>query len=184
MKICIYVRVSTEKQELQSQIDACKRFCEYKGFEIAKIYYDIGSGADFFKRPQLNEMLKDLRAYKYNGVVVFRFDRLGRNAIECVKFFDEMETKGIEIFSLNESLDTSTAIGRAIRDIILRLAQLERESISEATKQRLQALKNLGKKLGRPKGSKDNPRKPRKKAGYYGNQNRSKKGPLKNITKA
>jgi len=178
IKVCLYCRVSTENQELQQQIDACKRFCDFKEFEIGNIYIDIGSGKDFFKRPQYNDMLKDLRAMKYNGVVVFRFDRLGRSAIECVKFFDEMESKGIEIFSLNENLDTSTAIGRAVRDIILRLAQLERESISEATKQRLTALKNMGKKLGRPIGRKDS--RPRKKSGYYGNLNATRREMISN----
>ena len=116
---------------------------------------------------------------KYGGVVTFRFDRLGRKAVEAVRFFEEMENKGILIFSLNENLDTSTAIGRAVRDIIVRLAQLERESIAEATKQRLNALKNMGKKLGRPKGSKDT--KTRRKAGYFGNNNASKKRGSKNL---
>ena len=179
IKVAIYVRVSTEGQELNQQIQACTRFCEYKQFEIERIYKDVGSGKDYFKRLQYNEMIEDLRSLKYQGVVVFRFDRLGRSASEAVKFFEEMENKGIEIYSLNENLDTSTAIGRAIRDIIVRLAQLERESISEATKQRLQALKNMGKKLGRPKGSKDTGS--RKKSGYYGNKNRSNKGGVKNL---
>ena len=179
MKVAIYVRVSSEGQELDQQIQACERFCEYKEFEIGRIYKDIGSGKDYFKRPEYNEMLKDLRAMKYRGVVVFRFDRLGRKAVEAVKFFEEMENKGIEIYSLNENLDTSTAIGRAVRDIIVRLAQLERESIAEATKQRLQALRNMGKKLGRPEGSKDT--RSRKKSGYYGNKNRSNKGGAKNL---
>jgi len=115
---------------------------------------------------------------KYSGVVTFRFDRLGRNAVEAVRFFEEMENKGISIFSLNENLDTSTAIGRAVRDIIVRLAQLERESIAEATRHRLQALKALGKTLGRPKGSKDT--KTRRKGGYYGNSNATKKRGTKN----
>lgn len=159
-------------------MESCKRFCEYKGFEIGKIYTDIGSGKAFFNRPGLQELLKDLRAMKYDGVVTFRFDRLGRNARECTMFFEEMENKGISIFSLNENLDTTTPIGRAIRDIIVRLAQLERENISEATKQRLEALKNLGKRLGRPKGSTDTH--PRNKKGYYGNTNRSKKGGVQN----
>ena len=179
MKTAIYCRVSTDKQELTQQIDSCRKFCEYKGFEIGKVYTDIGSGKDYFSRPGYNTMLKDLRAMKYQGVVTFRFDRLGRNAIEAVRFFEEMENKGISIFSLNENLDTTTAIGRAVRDIIVRLAQLERESIAEATKQRLTALKNMGKKLGRPKGKRDT--KPRRKAGYYGNNNASKKRGSKNL---
>ena len=97
--------------------------------------------------------------------------------------FEELEKKGIEIHSINENLDTSTAMGRAFREIILIFAQLERENISEATKQRLEALKNLGKTLGRPKGSKDKLGKPRKKSGYYGNKNRTKKGGAKNRAK-
>ena len=164
MKVCIYNRVSTQHQELEQQIQACKKFCDYKGFDVLDCYFEVGSGKDFFHRPQFNLMLGNLRAYKYEGIVTFRFDRLGRNTIECIKFFDEMESKGIKIFSLNESLDTSTAMGRAIRDFIIRLAQLERENISEATKQRLTALKNMGKTLGRPKGSKD--KADRKTIGY------------------
>lgn len=178
MKTAVYCRVSTDRQELTQQIESCRKFCEYKDFEIGKIYTDIGSGKDYFSRPGYNEMLQDLRAMKYDGVVTFRFDRLGRNAMEAVRFFEEMEKKGISIFSLNENLDTTTAIGRAVRDIIVRLAQLERESIAEATKQRLNALRNMGKILGRPKGRGDT--KQRRKAGYYGNSNASKKRGSKN----
>jgi site-specific DNA recombinase len=178
MKTAIYCRVSTDTQDLIQQIRACRKFCDYKDFEVGKIYCDVGSGKDYFKRTNYNKMLEDLRAMKYGGVVTFRFDRLGRNAVEAVRFFEEMENKGISIFSLNENLDTSTAIGRAVRDIIVRLAQLERESISEATKHRLEALRALGKTLGRPKGSKDT--KTRKKAGYYGNHNATKKRGSKN----
>lgn len=165
MKVVIYNRVSTDKQELQQQIEACKKFCDYKGFEVKDIFTDVGSGKDFFHRPNFQIMLNKLRTYEYGGVVVFRFDRLGRNTVDCIKFFDEMEGKGIKIFSLNESIDTTSPIGRAIRDFIIRLAQLERENISEATKQRLNALRALGKTLGRPKGSKD--KKQRKKSGYF-----------------
>ena len=115
-------------------------------------------------RPQFLDMLDRLRKREFNGLVVFRFDRIGRNAREVVTLFEEFETKGIEVFSLNENIDTSSPIGKAIRDIIIRLAQLERENIASATKQRLQALKNMGKKLGRPSGSKD--KKTRKIEGY------------------
>jgi DNA invertase Pin-like site-specific DNA recombinase len=80
-------------------------------------------------------------------------------------FFSEMENRKVEVMSVNENLDTSTAIGRAVRDIILRMAQLERENISEATQQRLKALKDSGKPIGRPRGSKDS--KARRKSGYY-----------------
>jgi len=158
----IYCRVSTDKQELEQQIESCKKFCEYKQFEYV-IFSDIGSGKNM-NRTQFLDMLNRVRAREFDGIVVFRFDRIGRNAREVVTLFEEFENKGIQIFSLNENIDTTSPVGRAVRDIIVRLAQLERENIAEATKQRLQALKNLGKKLGRPSGSKD--KKIRKKSGY------------------
>jgi DNA invertase Pin-like site-specific DNA recombinase len=158
----IYCRVSTDQQELEQQVESCKKFCDYKGFDY-KLFSDIGSGKTM-QRPQFLDMLNRIRAREFDGVIVFRFDRLGRNAREVVTLFEEFETKGIQIFSLNENIDTTNPAGRAVRDIIVRLAQLERENISEATKQRLQALKNLGKTLGRPKGSKD--LKIRKNEGY------------------
>jgi len=158
----IYCRVSTNNQELEQQILSCKKFCEYKQFEY-KVFSDVGSGKNM-KRPEFLDMLSRVRQREFDGIVVFRFDRLGRNAREVVTLFEEFETKGIEFFSLNENMDTTSPIGRAIRDIIIRLSQLERESIAESTKQRLQALKNMGKKLGRPTGSRD--KKERKKEGY------------------
>jgi DNA invertase Pin-like site-specific DNA recombinase len=64
--------------------------------------------------------------------------------------FDELQSRGIEVFSIHENLDTTTALGRAMRDILIILAQLERDQIAEATKQRLAALRAKGIKLGRP----------------------------------
>jgi len=150
MKVVIYARISTKQQNLEQQIEACKKFCAYKEFEVAHVYQDTGSGKDTKKRPQYLEMQKGLRQLQYDGVVVFRLDRLGRNLRDLVLFVEEMKNKGIEIFSINESFDSSTAIGRAMMNIILVLAEFEREQISEATSQRLAAIKASGKKLGRP----------------------------------
>lgn len=147
MKAAIYCRVSTDSQDLEHQVNACRRFCEYREFEIVRIYQEIISGAKA-KRPEYLELVKDLRHGNYDGVVVFRLDRLGRNARELALLIDELEGKGIRVFSINESFDTSTAIGRAMREIIIIFAQLEREQIGEATKQRLAAIKASGKQLG------------------------------------
>jgi len=173
MKVAIYCRVSTEGQELNQQIEACKKYCEFKQFTY-ELFSDIGSGKNM-NRQNFQLMLHKIRLREYQGLVVFRFDRIGRNAREVVTLFEEFENKGVNIYSLNENIDTSNPVGKAVRDIIVRLAQLERENISEATKQRLQALKNLGKTLGRPTGSKD--KKTRRKSGYhlrYANKGESK----------
>lgn len=179
MKVAIYARVSTETQELSQQIESCKKFCEYKSYEY-EVYSDVGTGKHF-KRPNFQILLTKVRLREFDGIVVFRFDRIGRNAREVCTLFEEFESKGIQIFSLNENIDTTNPIGKAVRDIIIRLSQLERENISEATKQRLNALKNMGKKLGRPSGSKDT--KKRDKTGYYLRHlnNRGGKKPLSPI---
>ncbi len=148
MKVCVYARVSRNSQELNQQIAACRRFCEYKGFEIAAIFSEKLSGAKV-KRPEYLKMVSGLRAFKYDGVVVFRLDRLGRNSRELALLIDELEAKGVKVLSVNESFDTGTALGRAMRELIYIFAQLEREQISEATAQRLAALKAAGKRLGR-----------------------------------
>ena len=153
MKVCVYARVSRNSQELEQQIAACRRFCEYKGFEIAAIYSEKLSGAKA-KRPEYLRMVSELRAFKYDGVVIFRLDRLGRNSRELALLIDELEAKGVKVLSVNESFDTSTALGRAMRELIYIFAQLEREQISEATAQRLAALKAAGKRLGRKPASK------------------------------
>lgn len=164
MKVAIYARVSTDNQELEQQVAACRRFCEYKEFEVVAEFTEKVSGSGKVPRPQYARMVKGLRDHEFDAVVVFRIDRLGRNSRELILLLDEMRAKGIRIFSINENLDDSTAVGRAMIDFICILANLEREQIREATQHRLDALKALGKHLGRPTGAKD--KNGRKKTGY------------------
>ena len=164
MKVVVYTRVSTDKQELAQQVAACKRLCEYKQLEIVAEYSEIASGAKA-KRPQYLTMLSELRRGLYDGVVVFRLDRLGRNARELALLIDELENRGIKVMSVSENFDTSTAIGRAMREIIIVFAQLEREQIGEATRQRLAAVKATGKRLGQAPASDFQVKKVRELAG-------------------
>lgn len=97
---------------------------------------------------------------------MYRLDRAWRSSRQFIMDFDNLQVNGVTIISVMEGLDPTTPIGKAMMTILVTLAELERVNISEATKQRLQALKNLGKTLGRPKGSKDDPDKPRKNIGY------------------
>lgn len=148
MKVAIYARVSTDQQELEQQITACQRYCAYKSHEVIDVYSEKISGAKS-SRPEYLKLITALRAVKYDAVVVFRLDRLGRNARELALLIDELENRGIKVLSINENFDTSTAIGRAMRELVFIFAQLEREQIGEATKQRLAAIRAGGKVLGR-----------------------------------
>lgn len=172
MKVAIYCRVSTTQQDLEQQIHVCKKFCEFKEMEY-DLFSDVMTGKHL-QRPDFLRMLEKIRRFEYQGLVLFRFDRLGRNAREVVTLLEEFENKGIKVFSVNENIDTSNPIGRAVRDIIIRLAQLERENISMATKQRLEALKQAGKPFGRPIGSKD--KQIRKTEGYKERWKKERRG--------
>lgn len=148
MKVAIYARVSTSGQELVQQIRACREFCQYKKFDSIQEFTDIGSGAKY-SRPGLEKLKAAARLKKYSGIVVFRLDRLGRKMMDSIMLIDELSRKGVEVYSVHEGLDPSTATGRLHKHLILAFAEYERDAISESTKQRLAALKASGKILGR-----------------------------------
>jgi len=181
MKPAIYVRVSSEKQSYEQQLDPCINFAKFKGFNEYTIYKEVESSGK--ERPVFRNMLKNARDGLHNAIIVFKIDRAWRSTREFVMDFDNLINRGISIFSVTEGLDPTTIMGKGMMTMIVVFAEMEKAYISQATKERLQALKNMGKTLGRPKGSKDDPKKPRKRSGYYGNKNRSNKGGPKNYGK-
>jgi len=171
-KVAIYARVSTESQDYAQQIDACRKFCEIKGWEDYEVFKEVQSTRK--DRPVLNQVLSSARNGDFSIIIIFRLDRAWRSSRQFIMDFDSLSARGVNVISVMEGLDPTTPIGKAMMTILVALAELERENISQATKQRLQALKNMGKTLGRPKGSKDKNKQGRKTFGYYGNRNRSK----------
>ena len=177
MKAAIYVRVSTKGQTYDQQIDPCISMCQQKGWEY-DIHKEVESSIKY--RPVFEDVKKRARFGEYKAIVVFRMDRAWRSSRQFIMDFDELDGRGIQVVSVMENIDTSTTMGKFVRDIIVRLAELEREMISEATRERLEAKKNLIKKqgyyvtrdgekrtsLGRPKGSKDKTKGARPKSGY------------------
>lgn len=168
-KVAIYARVSTESQDYAQQIDACRKYCEIRGWENYEVFKEVQSTRK--DRPVLNQVLSSARNGNFSIIIIFRLDRAWRSSRQFIMDFDSLSARGASVISVMEGLDPTTPIGKAMMTILVALAELERENISQATKQRLQALKNMGKTLGRPKGSAD--KKKRKKGGYYGNTNRS-----------
>jgi DNA invertase Pin-like site-specific DNA recombinase len=164
MRAAIYARVSTDKQELKQQVDTDVKFCEMKGWEY-EVFVEQKSSTK--ERPVLREVLRQCTQKKFDVVVVFRIDRGWRSSRQFIMDFDSLANFGIYIISVMEGLDPTTPMGKAMMTILVALAELERVNISIATKQRLGALKRLGKTLGRPKGSKDKPGHVRPKSGYY-----------------
>lgn len=147
-----YARVSTQEQELQSQLDALEK----AGCAISKIFVDKISGTKT-ERPGLDACIAELK----NGdtLIVWRLDRLGRSMHHLVLLVEELRQKGIGFKSICDgSIDTTTASGELIFNIFSSLAQFERRLIQERTKAGLDAARSRGKKGGRKKIENTNPK--------------------------
>lgn len=136
-----YARVSTQDQNLQMQLDALEKSGCIEIFE-EKI---TGTKRD---RPALNEMLKMLRAG--DRVIVYKLDRISRSTKHLIELVELFEEKGVEFVSVQDNIDTSTAMGRFFFRIMASIAELERDIISERTKAGLSAARARGRNGGRP----------------------------------
>lgn len=140
-----YARVSKDDQNLNLQIDALQKY------GVDELYEEKISGAKQ-SRPQLDELLSKLRVN--DTLVVWRLDRLGRTVKQLLALAERFQAKKINLVSLTENFDTTTAMGKACFNIWCVLAQMERDVISERTKSGLESARKRGVKGGRKAHSK------------------------------
>ncbi|MCL4468675.1 MAG: recombinase family protein [Deltaproteobacteria bacterium] len=152
MKAALYLRVSTDKQELENQLLPLKKFAKGRGLKVVNVYRDMATGKNS-NRPALNKMLKDAHRHAFDVIVVWALDRLSREGMSrTVQLIEMLERMGIGVISYSEPyLDTTNELARNILlAVVSTLAKAERERISERTKAGLARVKRSGKKLGRP----------------------------------
>jgi putative DNA-invertase from lambdoid prophage Rac len=169
MKTAIYLRVSTNEQTVDNQLLALEAYTEQRGWEVVDIYHETESAWKSGHQKQLSQLLADCRNghRRYDIVLVWALDRLSREgAAAILNLIDTFKTYGVKVISYQESwTDAPGAIGEVLYAIAGWVARMESERRSERTKAGLKRALTNGKKLGRPKGSKD--RLPRRKSGYY-----------------
>ena len=134
IKAAIYTRVSTEDQakegfSLDAQLDKLKSYCNARDWIIGGIYIDDGYSGRNVKRPAYIRMIEEMD--KWDTILVIKMDRIHRNSKNFMLMMEQLKKLGKEFVSMTESLDTSTAMGRFVMDIIQRIAQLESEQIGE-----------------------------------------------------
>jgi len=136
-----YARVSTDEQDHALQLDALKAAgCERIITETAS-----GSRTD---RIELNHLIENARIG--DTIVVWRLDRLGRSLRHLIDLSEQLQSRGIALRSITESIDTSTPSGRFVFSILGALGQMELEIIRERTKAGLRAAAARGRRGGRP----------------------------------
>ncbi|MCD4771281.1 recombinase family protein [archaeon] len=165
MKTALYLRVSTADQTTLNQEIELKKYCELNQLEIYSIYKDEGVSGSKTTRPELDKMLQDMRRGCFSSIVVWKFDRLGRSTSHLLQVLEELKNKKVRLIATSQNIDTSTPMGKFFFTILSGFAEMEREMIRERIKLGLARRKKQGKKLGRPRGSKDKGY--RKKGGYY-----------------
>ena len=133
-RVAIYARVSTEDQaregfSLDAQLEKLRSYCKARGWIIAGEYIDDDYSGRDVKRPAYQKMMDEIE--KWDALLVMKMDRIHRNSKNFMLMMENLNEKGKEFVSMTESLDTSTAMGRFVMDIIQRIAQLESEQIGE-----------------------------------------------------
>src|SRR5262245_28090884 len=110
----MYVRVSTDGQTVENQIRELRRIAERRGWDIVSIYRDEGvsgaKGRD--KRLGLDQMLKDTNKRKFDIVMAWAIDRLGRSLIDLLGTIQHLEAVGVDLFLEQQAIDTTTPAGK------------------------------------------------------------------------
>lgn len=139
MKAAIYMRVSTDDQAerygLDSQREKCEMMLKLKDWDLHRIYSDDGiSGTkDVGERPMLAALLQDGEAGEFQAIVAYSIDRIGRKTKLVLDLAERIEQANLELVTVRENIDTSTAAGRMFFQLMAVLAEFERNTIVERT---------------------------------------------------
>jgi DNA invertase Pin-like site-specific DNA recombinase len=151
-RVAIYARVSTDKQTCENQLLALRAIAERCSYHIVTEFVDEGvSGAKGrADRPALDALIKAATQRKFDMVLCWSIDRLGRSLQNLVELLNELQSLKVDLMFLQQGLDTSTSSGRMMFSIFGALAEFERNLIRERVVAGQNRAKAKGVKLGRP----------------------------------
>ncbi|MDT8901120.1 recombinase family protein [Anaeroselena agilis] len=156
MNVAIMIRVSTPEQSrsdisIPFQKSATMAYCKAKQWNIHDFYIDDGYSGKNLDRPGIQRLIKDAKAKKFDMVLVWKLDRLSRRQKDVLYLIEDVFlANSIDIASVTENLDTSTAMGRAMVSIMAVFAQLERETIIERVTAAKKEAAEQGRFMGGP----------------------------------
>jgi DNA invertase Pin-like site-specific DNA recombinase len=149
-KVVSYLRCSSLAQNLDSQREAINNYCLIHSLDISKTYMDEGfTGARFDNRSGFKQLLTDARSRRFNTLIVYKIDRIGRSLVEMVSFLKELQDLKITFISITDNIDMSNAQGVLFASLLCSFASYERNLIVERTNAGIAAARARGKILGR-----------------------------------
>ena len=150
-RTAIYIRVSTADQKPDLQIDDLRVYAKRAGLEIVREYLDVAVSGRKQGRPQLDALMQAARDYALDCVLVWKFDRFARSTRHLLTALEEFDHLGIRFVSIQDQIDTTSPMGKAMFTLIGAMAELESSLISERVTAGMKAAKARGKHLGRPR---------------------------------
>ncbi len=153
VRAAIYLRVSRDDQTTENQRLVLARVAEHRGWLIVQTYEDQGisgaKGRD--QRPAFDAMLKDAVRRRYDILIVWSIDRLGRSVLHVSNALAELDAAGIRLYCDQQGIDSSTPMGRAMIQMASVFGEQERSMLRARVLAGLDRVRQQGKKLGRPK---------------------------------
>jgi DNA invertase Pin-like site-specific DNA recombinase len=150
-RAALYVRVSHDDRTTENQEMALREVVERTGWEVVEVYCDQGisgaKGRD--KRPAFDALLKDAARRKFDVIMAWSVDRLGRSLQDLVAFLNDIHGYGVDLFLHQQGVDTTTPSGKAMFQLLGVFAELERSLIQARIKAGLDRARAHGKVLGR-----------------------------------
>ena len=152
-RAAIYVRVSTDKQTVENQLRELRQIAERRGWQIVEEYHDAGisgaKGRD--QRPGLDRMLKDASKRRFDVLMAWAIDRLGRSLIDLLGTIQGLEAANVDLFLEQQAIDTTTPAGKLMFQVTGAFAEFERSMIRQRVNAGLRRAVEQGKQLGRPR---------------------------------
>lgn len=149
-RVAMYLRCSTEDQDLRVQQELISEFAKARGWQIVATYQDKLSGTTS-NRPQFKAMLKDARARKFDILCVLKIDRLARSLRDLLDTLNLLNELGITFVSIRDQFDGSTSSGRLMLSVVGAVAEFEASLIRERTKLAMDSARRRGIHCGRPR---------------------------------
>jgi len=152
-RAAIYVRVSTDKQTIDNQVQVLRQIAERRGWQVAEQYSDAGISGSKGRdgRPGLDQMLKDAQRRKFDVIMAWAIDRLGRSLIDLLGTIQTLEACGVDLYLDQQSIDTTTPAGKLMFQVTGAFAEFERSMIRQRVNAGLKRAVEAGKTLGRPR---------------------------------
>jgi DNA invertase Pin-like site-specific DNA recombinase len=153
-RAALYVRVSTDRQTVENQIAALSKVAEARGWQIGATFRDEGvSGAKSRdQRPGLDEMLKQAQRGKFDVVMAWAIDRLGRSLVDLLQTIESLRACNVDLYLDQQSIDTTTPAGKLMLQMCGAFAEFERSMLQARIAAGLRRAVANGKTLGRPLG--------------------------------